>query len=264
MVNKALHVHKQTGRRFAASRRTHPRVLAYGLPWEPFFNREPYHPTMSIQIKNLRFRWQRQGPDILDIPKLEIVQGERVFLYGPSGSGKTTLLNLLSGVTVPSSGDVTVLDTPLHHLSGRQRDRFRAQNIGIIFQQFNLIPYLTVLANVQLASQLAGHTQAKAEPLLSALGLAEDLWQRPAYRLSVGQQQRVAVARALINQPRFIIADEPTSALDTDLRDDFLNILMRLAQEHTATILFVSHDRTLEHHFDRQLDIRSLQQESQS
>lgn len=218
---------------------------------------------MSIEIQNLRFRWQRQGPDILDIPKLSVAQGERVFLYGPSGSGKTTLLNLLSGVTVPSSGEVRVLNTPLQDLSGRQRDRFRARHIGIIFQQFNLIPYLTVLANVQLASQLAGQSKASAEPLLSELGLSEDLWQRPAYRLSVGQQQRVAVARALINQPRLIIADEPTSALDSELRDDFLRILMRLAQVHTATILFVSHDRTLEHHFDRQLDIRSLQQELQ-
>ena len=218
---------------------------------------------MSIEIENLRFRWQRQGPDVLNIPELSVQQGERIFLYGPSGSGKTTLLNLLSGVTVPTEGKVTVLQTPLHRLNGRQRDRFRARHIGIIFQQFNLIPYLSVLANVQLASQLAGHKAAKAEPWLDALGLATDLWQRPAYRLSVGQQQRVAVARALINQPKLIIADEPTSALDAELRDEFLGLLMTLALDQNATVLFVSHDRTLEHHFDRQLDIRTLQQEFQ-
>lgn len=215
---------------------------------------------MSIAIQNLRFKWHQHGSDILNIAELKVHQGERIFLYGPSGSGKTTLLNLLSGVTVASAGELWVLDTPLHRLNGRQRDRFRARNIGIIFQQFNLIPYLSVLANVELASQLAGQTQAKAEPLLEALGLAIDLWQRPAYQLSVGQQQRVAVARALINQPRLIIADEPTSALDTELRDEFLHILMTLARAQAATILFVSHDRTLEHHFDRQLDIRTLPQ----
>lgn len=218
----------------------------------------------AIELTEVCFRWQRKLPPVLSIPEFTVPRGRRVFLYGPSGSGKTTLLNLLTGINVPQAGAVQILDTPLHDLSGRKRDRFRARHIGIIFQQFNLIPYLSVTDNVRLARQLAGHRHTSQEQfaeIFSALGLEEDLWHRSSHALSVGQQQRVAVARALINRPELLIADEPTSALDSDHRDDFLQLLMQAATERGSTIVFVSHDKALQHHFDDQLDIRDLQGE---
>lgn len=218
----------------------------------------------AISLRDVVFRWQKNLPPVLTIPEFIVPRGQRVFLYGPSGSGKTTLLNLLTGINVPESGTVQVLDQTLNTLSGRKRDQFRARHIGIIFQQFNLIPYLSVNDNVQLARQLAGNTGIADDSaeLLTSLGLSEDLWQRSAHALSVGQQQRVAVARALINRPELLIADEPTSALDSDHRDGFLQLLMDAAAERGSTIMFVSHDRALQHHFDQQLDIRSLQGET--
>lgn len=218
----------------------------------------------AIALHNVVFRWQKDLPPVLTIPEFIVPRGQRVFLYGPSGSGKTTLLNLLTGINVPESGTVQILDQALNTLSGRKRDQFRARHIGIIFQQFNLIPYLSVQDNVQLARQLAGNTGIvdDSAELLASLGLEQALWQRPAHALSVGQQQRVAVARALINRPELVIADEPTSALDSDHRDGFLQLLMDAAAERGGTIMFVSHDRALQHHFDQQLDIRSLQGET--
>lgn len=219
--------------------------------------------THAIALVDVQFRWQKHLPAVLQIPSFHVERGQRIFLYGPSGSGKTTLLNLLTGINTPQRGSVYVLGQPLHRLSGRRRDRFRARHIGIIFQQFNLIPYLSVNDNVNLARQLAGNTAGTDErpALLRSLGLEEALWQRPAHALSVGQQQRVAVARALINRPELLIADEPTSALDSDHRDDFLHLLMAAAAERGSTIIFVSHDRALQHEFDEQLDIRALQGE---
>ncbi|MFY0665753.1 MAG: ABC transporter ATP-binding protein [Natronospirillum sp.] len=217
----------------------------------------------AIQAHQLSFRWSKHQPTVLDIPELSIARGERVFLFGPSGSGKTTLLNLLAGVTQPSAGELHVLGQPMHQLSGRKRDRFRAQHIGIVFQQFNLIPYLSVTDNVRLACHLAGQTGAdmidRIQQMLAALGLQEDLSQRPAHRLSVGQQQRVAVARALINRPQLLIADEPSSALDSDHRDEFMHLMMAAADAQHSTVIFVSHDRALQHHFSRHIDLRDLQ-----
>lgn len=219
----------------------------------------------AISLHNVLFRWQKDLPPVLDIPEFTVPRGKRIFLYGPSGSGKTTLLNLLTGINIPESGTVQVLDQTLNDLSGRKRDQFRARHIGIIFQQFNLIPYLSVNDNVNLARRLAGNTKSDDDrsELLESLGLEAELWGRPAHALSVGQQQRVAVARALINRPELLIADEPTSALDSDHRDGFLKLLMDAAAKRGSTIMFVSHDRALQHHFDEQLDIRSLQAESQ-
>lgn len=220
--------------------------------------------THAIALTDVHFRWQKHLPPVLQIPSFRVARGQRVFLYGPSGSGKTTLLNLLTGINTPEAGTVEVLGQTLSALSGRKRDRFRARHIGIIFQQFNLIPYLSVTDNVNLARQLAGVTARPDEraDLLHSLGLEKDLWHRPAHALSVGQQQRVAVARALINRPELLIADEPTSALDSDHRDDFLRLLMLAAEARGSTIIFVSHDRALQHHFDQQLDIRTLQGET--
>lgn len=219
-------------------------------------------PKPAIQITNLQFGWHSTQP-LLTIPEFSINRGEHLFLYGPSGSGKTTLLNLLAGVICPQQGSLKVLGTDLTGLSTHKRDRFRALHIGVIFQQFNLIPYLSVLDNVLLAGHFAhfkdrNTLQSRAIELLLSLGLQTELHHRKATSLSVGQQQRVAVARALVCQPELLIADEPTSALDSDNRDGFLDLLFNAADQCNSTVVFVSHDRALQERFTRIVDIRSL------
>jgi len=216
---------------------------------------------MMVEIDNLAFRWpdSRFG---LEVPRLAIAEGERVFIRGTSGSGKSTLLNLLSGILVPQQGSIRVLGTALETLGARARDRFRARHIGLVFQQFNLIPWLDVETNIRLAAwlgaipapELAGHMRA----LLAALGLPASLLPRRADSLSVGQQQRVAIVRALINRPGLLIADEPTSALDSDARDSFLELLLALGQQYRFTLVFVSHDRALAGNFTRVLDMADI------
>lgn len=224
---------------------------------------------LVLDVTNLRFRWTRTQPPCGDIDRFFMQPGERVFLYGPSGSGKSTLLALLGGVVKPDQGTVQVLGNELTNLSASKRDRFRVDHIGFIFQQFNLIPYLSMLDNVLLpcrfstrrkANALAnGSTlQAEAERLLVHLDLPPDLHNRPVTALSVGQQQRVAAARALIGRPEIIIADEPTSSLDADRQNDFLDLLLKECQAAQATLLFVSHDRRLATHFNREVALPDL------
>jgi putative ABC transport system ATP-binding protein len=224
-----------------------------------------------IELKELRFRWQTNAPDTLAIDQLSLQAGEHVFIRGESGSGKTTLLNLLAGILTPYHGKITVLNQTLNQQSLSQRDRFRADHMGIIFQQFNLLPYLSVLDNVTLpcyfsarrrerAGQQPNHIQATAQNLLVQLGLDQTLQQRNISALSVGQQQRVAVARALLGQPEIIIADEPTSALDTNKRNTFLDLLFQEANAQGSTILFVSHDPYIAERFPRILEINTLNQ----
>lgn len=218
-----------------------------------------------IELHNLRYRWRGQTSDTLAIADLHVCKGEHLFIRGASGSGKTTLLNLLAGILVPASGSLEILGQAVYALDGSARDRFRADHMGVIFQQFNLLPYLSVLENVQLPcyfssrrKQQAGDLQASAYRLLDHLGLDAGLRHRAVTELSVGQQQRVAVARALIGSPELIIADEPTSALDTDTRDSFLDLLFREAEAQGSTIVFVSHDPHIASHFPRVVDLGSI------
>ena len=220
----------------------------------------------AIDLKALEFAWP--GSDtLLSIPSLKIASGERVFLKGASGSGKSTLLGLIGGVLQPSQGSVTVLGQSMQELSGARRDAFRAAHIGFIFQMFNLLPYLSMVDNVILAARFskaraerAGSDLAgEAKRLLVALGLDDPrLYVRPVTSLSMGQQQRVAAARALLGRPDLVIADEPTSALDEQTRLDFLGLLKRECSDAGATLLFVSHDTSLSTAFDRSLDMREL------
>lgn len=210
----------------------------------------------AVLLRDVRFRY-RAGPEILDIPELTIGRGERVFLFGPSGSGKTTLLGLLAGVLAGYTGTVEVLGQDMAKLHGSARDAFRGAHIGYIFQQFNLIPYLTVEENITLPGRLhpargkqAGDVQAVAQ----RLGIAP-LLRRGVTQLSVGQQQRVAAARALLGGPELLIADEPTSSLDFDHRERFLDLLFENCALAHSTLLFVSHDRSLAGKFDRQLSL---------
>ncbi len=218
-----------------------------------------------VQLDQVRFRWPQQDQDLLDIAELIVKPGEHLFIQGPSGSGKTTLLNLMTGIMLPSSGTVSVLGTPTASLSSIQRDQFRADHLGVIFQQFNLLPYLSLVENVQLPCgfsqrrrQNAGDTEATALRLLEHLNIPATLLGQPVAKLSVGQQQRTAVARALIGGPELIIADEPTSALDSNNRRRFLELLFRETEEQGSTLIFVSHDEQIAAHFPRVVDLTKL------
>lgn len=216
----------------------------------------------AVDIHNLQFRWPGMAAPALSIPRFEIAAGDRVFLLGSSGSGKSTLLNLIAGIVTPEAGSIDVLGQSLHTLGGRARDRFRARHIGLIFQQFNLIPWLDVAANIGLPCGFNGNaegaTRTAMAAQLEALALDPALLNRRANQLSVGQQQRVAIARALINKPELLIADEPTSALDSAARDDFVKLLLRVHAERNLTVLFVSHDAALAGHFSRVIDMAVL------
>lgn len=220
-----------------------------------------------VELKDVRFRWPDQSEDLLWIPELTVNKGKHLFIQGPSGSGKTTLLNLLTGINLPTSGSVCVLGVPLETLRSTQRDQFRADHLGVIFQQFNLLPYLSLLENVQLPCgfsqrkrQNAGDIRAAAVRLLSHLSISDSLLNKPVSKLSVGQQQRTAVARALIGSPEIIIADEPTSALDTANRDRFLELLFRETEEQGGTLIFVSHDQQIARRFERVVDLVQINQ----
>lgn len=222
-----------------------------------------------LALNDLQFRWRKGAPLVIDIPHLEIARGSRVFLHGPSGYGKTTLLNLIGGVLSPTRGQIEILGEDLCKLSGRGRDRFRADHIGFIFQQLNLVPYLTMVENVLLAATFSRRKRAQLPPersseeeatgLLQQLGLSDpELHNRDVAKLSVGQQQRVAAARALFGAPDLIIADEPTSALDRPVREEFLKLLFEATARANSTLLFVSHDQELAKLFDSTLDLTVL------
>jgi len=212
---------------------------------------------MTIELNGVEFA----HPGAPDIPVLQIDSWsvdacQRVFVHGPSGSGKSTLLNLVSGLLECQQGEVSVLGERIDRMSRRQRDRFRANHIGYVFQRFNLVPYLSAIDNVALARSFSESREqtladAEIEALLESLNVEATGWHRPTSQLSMGQQQRVAIARALVNRPELLIADEPTSSLDQDNRDNFLSVLMSLVEEHDMTLLFVSHDLGLSRHFGR-------------
>ena len=225
-----------------------------------------------IDIRDVEFGWA-PGQPLLRIDHLAIPAGERVFVHGSSGIGKSSLLSLIAGVATPQRGSLRVLGTEVPRLRGAGRDAFRADHFGIIFQMFNLVPYLSVVENVTLPCRFSarrrhhaearGGAEREARRLLEHLDLAAEAYSsRAVARLSVGEQQRVAAARALIGQPEIVLADEPTSALDADRRQAFLRLLFRECEAEGATLLFVSHDRSLEDLFDRTLaldDIRHSQ-----
>lgn len=219
----------------------------------------------AVLLRSISFSYPR-GPEILHVDELRIARGESVFLHGPSGSGKTTLLSLISGVLAPAAGLVQVLGQNVGTLSPAARDTLRGERMGYIFQGFNLIPYLTVEENILLPCHLHAARRARiasatlpqeAARLAHRLDLHAHL-HAPVTQLSVGQQQRVAIARAVIGSPELLVADEPTSSLDTDRRDAFLQLLMELSRESQTTLLFVSHDRSLDAHFNRSVSIGDM------
>jgi putative ABC transport system ATP-binding protein len=219
----------------------------------------------AVELNDVKFAYTASVP-VLDIPTLRINAGDKAFVFGPSGSGKTTLLGLLAGILQADTGSVRVLGQDLTRLSGAARDAFRGAHIGYIFQMFNLIPYLSVIDNIMLSCQVnkrqrqrlgAVPVREAAQQLADRLGIG-DLTTTSVLKLSVGQQQRVAVARALLGAPEIIIADEPTSALDTDHREQFLTLLFESCARTGATLIFVSHDRGLMPLFDRSIALTEI------
>ena len=212
---------------------------------------------MAINLSNVYFSYPEQSKvPIINITAWSITTGEHVFIYGPSGGGKSTLLGLLSGILSANKGEVNIHGQRLDKMTNRQRDKFRAQNIGYVFQQFNLIPYLDAIDNIQLAQHFAQSTSKASlhkeiKALLTRLNLPEKDWYKPVRTLSIGQQQRIAIARALINKPTLLIADEPTSSLDHNNRDNFMTLLISIVKDNGITLLFVSHDMSLSHYFNR-------------
>ena len=234
----------------------------------PYLIDRPRRP--AIRLLDVQFTWHPVSGQVLNIPFMTIERGQHVFIAGPSGSGKSTLLGLLAGVSIPQTGQIDVLGHQLEKMSGSARDRFRADHMGVIFQMFNLVPYLSVVENVTLPCRFSRRRAARtadgvrpeveAVRLLSRLGISDPLLQRPVTDLSVGQQQRVAAARALIGAPEVIIADEPTSSLDAGHRRSFIRLLFEECDKAKATLVFVSHDTALEPLFHRTIQLNAINQ----
>ena len=220
-----------------------------------------------LGLDDVQYRWPGRTSFGLHVPNLTLAPAETVLLLGESGSGKSTLLSLICGTIIAQSGVVSVAGNNIASLSAGKRDRFRAETIGLIFQQFNLLPFASVQDNILLPLQFAPMRRkrvtglvAEAERLCSALGLPSDIMTVRAGALSVGQQQRVAAARALIGTPQLIIADEPTSSLDAATQATFLQLLFAQSRAHDTTLLMVSHDARLSSQFDRVIQMADIAQ----
>lgn len=210
-----------------------------------------------ISLSQVKFGYSNSTSEtLLNIPSWQVNSGEKVLIIGSSGSGKSTLLNLLSGILSADSGKISVAGEDLESLTDRQRDNFRAKRIGYVAQSFNLIPYLSAIDNIKLTNYFAKRSNEEEQPWhieqhLAELNIDESHWHKPIKQLSIGQQQRVAVARAIVNKPKLLIADEPSSALDHENRDRFMAVLMSAADAHDMTLVFVSHDLSLREYFHR-------------
>lgn len=224
--------------------------------------REGVRPPDAVTFSNVQYSWPGSSPFTLSVSNFALGYGEKLLLLGPSGSGKSTFLSLLAGIVAPARGRVDVLGTNMASLSGSARDRFRVENFGIIFQMFNLLPYASLVDNVLLPLRFSRMRRDRvlrdqsledaALRLLESLGLDRAVIKTvSAASLSVGQQQRVAAARALIGAPQIIVADEPTSALDRNTEGAFLKLLFAQSMTAGASVIMVSHDESLAPHFDR-------------
>jgi putative ABC transport system ATP-binding protein len=223
-----------------------------------------------IELADVAFSWPGALRPVVAIPSLRVLPGERLLIRGASGSGKSTFISLLAGTVAAQYGSLRVLGQDMRRLTGGARDRFRADHIGVVFQLFNLLPFLSVRDNVSLPCRFSSRRRQRCEQhgatprdeaatLLRHLDIVgEELLNRRAGELSVGQQQRVAVARALIGAPELVLADEPTSSLDVDRREAFLELLFAESARHRTTVILVTHDVTLARLFDRVIEFSDL------
>jgi putative ABC transport system ATP-binding protein len=215
-----------------------------------------------ISISDLRFRYS-QGGFALHVPELKVDSGERVAVIGPSGSGKTTLLNLIAGIRSPQSGRVITNQVEVSDLADGARRDFRIRNIGLVFQEFELLEYLNVLDNILLAYRINASLDLNKEVRQRAIGLAEmmgigDKVSRNVRKLSQGEKQRVAVCRALLAEPPLLLADEPTGNLDPTNKDRVLDILIEYAESKGSTLVTVTHDHDLLSRFERVIDFKQF------
>ncbi|MDC0602065.1 ATP-binding cassette domain-containing protein [Aliiglaciecola sp.] len=216
--------------------------------------------SVALSVSKLAYSYSSTSRS-LTCEDWSLQRGDKVFLYGDSGSGKSTLLSLLCGIARPQKGLIKIGDTDLSELSATQLDQLRANRIGVVFQQFNLIPYLSVLQNIELATYFAHSTvdvNAKIHAMLPQLNLHSDILESKVAALSVGQKQRVAIMRALVNEPEILLIDEPTSALDANARDGFMRMLLAISQSTGSTMVFVSHDGELRQYFDKHIAIKDI------
>ena len=218
-----------------------------------------------VTIKNLKYSYKKEH-NILDIETLEISEGDRLFLYGPSGCGKTTLLSILAGILPAHDGSVKIFNQEFINLKPSTRDQIRGTQMGYIFQMFNLIPYLNVKDNILLPCKISplrrknlslDELKEKCNELAHNLKIGNILHKKVT-EISIGQQQRVAAARALIGFPKLIIADEPTSSLDSENREQFLQNLFTQCEAQKTTLIFVSHDKDLKKFFSHHISLPEI------
>jgi len=213
-----------------------------------------------IQLKDVQFSYP-QSDFKLDIDVLSFEKGSKTAIIGPSGFGKTTTLNLLAGILIPESGEISISNAIINKLSETQRRNFRIQNIGFVFQDFRLVPYLNVLDNIllpfQINTALKPNKNSKflAKELANNLGIGGLIKKHPA-KLSHGERQRVAIARALVNEPKVLLADEPTGNLDPDNKILIKDILFKAADKYKATLITVTHDHEMLDGFDEVVDFK--------
>lgn len=220
--------------------------------------------SFALEFKNLAFCYPNSEDELINIENFCLDKGSSVLLYGPSGSGKSTLLNLITGLLAPTAGQVVANKQVLTDMSQAKRDSFRARHMGVITQKLNLLPYLTVLENLKLMLKFAHKplVMSAVDELLESLNLPTQKHQQVRF-LSVGQQQRAAIARALVHEPELIIADEPTSALDDENKARFMNTLLEQTQKQGLSLFMVSHDLSLKPYFEQCLEISHFQQAQQ-